>query len=79
MAAPSDKRLVNSLMKRVRAYEKWFKQQEAAGEQPNHQAHTAYLNLVKLVHAIGPGVTDNTAPTGRNAKEILRDIYGIDG
>ncbi len=102
MGASTNKRLVRSLMSRIRAYERFFKeteksQKEAAqkekkaggdtGEgtgalEPNNQAHTAYVNLIKLVHTLekdtpGEDAGVPEALTEERVREVLRDVYGI--
>ena len=113
MGARINKRLVRSLMSRIRAYERFFKEKEKsqkkAGKkkkptqedkrvkdtgvegtgaldtgvlEPDNQAHTAYVNLIKLVHTLekddpkeDAGVPE--ALTEERVREVLRDVYGI--
>ena len=113
MAADNSKRNVRSLMSRIRAYERFFKEKEKSqkeagqkeagqkeagqkekkkGEdtgvegtgvlEPNNQAHTAYMSLIKLVHALDKDLAGgDTAKaeeiTDEKAREVLRDIFGI--
>lgn len=92
MAADYSKRNVRALMSRIRAYERLFKEQEKANEiarkkgksdtGPDNQAHTAYMNLIKLVHALekNPAEGDSAKAeeiTDEKAREVLRDIFGI--
>ncbi len=103
MGAHTNKRLVRSLMSRIRAYERFFKEteksqkeesrkekKEGAGAgvedtgvpEPNNQAHTAYVNLIKLVHNLekdNPGEEEGVPEslTEERVREVLRDVYGI--
>ena len=98
MAADNSKRNVRSLMSRIRAYERFFKEKEKrrkeAGQKekktkedtivpgPDNQAHTAYMNLIKLVHALekdNPEEEDGEPEklTEERVREVLRDVYGI--
>jgi hypothetical protein len=81
MATAVDHKLVSSLMRRVRAYEKYFRRQEKSGDDPDNQAHAAYMNLVKLVHSLAPPGEDGETPPSKAEKvrEVLRDVYGIEG
>ncbi len=103
MAADNSKRNVRSLMSRIRAYERLFKEKEksqkeagqkkkAAQEdtgvpdtgvpEPDNQAHSAYMNLIKLVHALEKDNPKEDAGvpqklTEERVREVLRDVYGI--
>ena len=68
MGAQTNKRLVRSLMSRIRAYERFFKEKEKEQQEakqkakdtdreigvyePNNPAHSAYVGLIKLVNAL---------------------------
>ncbi len=122
MGTRTNKRLVRSLMSRIRAYERFFKEKEksqkesvqkgkkgqkgqkdqkdqqekkAGGDtgegagvkgtdalEPNNQAHTAYVNLIKLVHNLEKDnpEEEEDMPAGlteERVREVLRDVYGI--
>ena len=80
-------------MSRIRAYERFCKEEEKGQKQkqakgdtgvpePNNAAHSAYVNLVKLVHALdkdssGVETSEQKKLTHERLKEILRDVYGI--
>lgn len=66
-------------MRRVRAYEKHFRKVDEKGDGPDNQAHAAYLNLVKLAHAVSASLEkgDSGASSKEKVKEVLRDVYGI--
>ena len=102
MSADNSKRNVRSLMSRIRAYERLFKEKDKEEkekkkkdngnndssissnkkEEPDNQAHSAYMNLIKLVHALekdnpkeDTGVHEKL--TQERVREVLRDVYGI--
>ena len=92
MAVDNSKRNVRSLMSRIRAYERFFKEREitpgkakpdeTGRPEPSNQAHTAYMNLIKLVHALEKDSpkTDTGAAwklSQEKVREVLRDVYGI--
>ncbi|MCK4911804.1 MAG: hypothetical protein KAR83_09180, partial [Thermodesulfovibrionales bacterium] len=50
--------------------------------EPSNQAHTAYMSLIKLVHALdkdlaGGDTLKAEEITDEKAREVLRDIFGI--
>jgi hypothetical protein len=96
MNSSNRKRNIRSLMSRIRAYELLFKEMEKSQKEslqkgmkddagtgaPDNQAHTAYMNLIKLVHALekdNPKVDTGEFQklTEERVREVLRDVYGI--
>ena len=93
MGTETNKKLVSSLTSRIRAYERFFKEKEkrekekkteadAGVQEPNNAAHSAYVNLVKLLNALdkdspGSDTSGQEELTRQRVKEILQDVYGI--
>ena len=72
---------VEGLLERIREYEKFFAQDSAKNQKPDHQGTTAYINLVKLVCSLKESEalrSGDPEEAGREARRIFQEEYGVE-
>jgi len=89
MNAPQDfnEARVQGLLERIRDYEAYFSDMEGQGDgrkdvgRLDHQATTAYINLVKLVCSLKenePEEKSDPEAVSEAARRVFREEYGLD-
>lgn len=77
---PLEEKMIRDLLKRKRAYEKYFKSKKENPENIDPKAESAYASLVKLIVEISKKAdlrAKDPEEMKRLAEEILENDYGI--